>query len=291
MDENVEGALSGIPPHALSVHLARSTIKMRHAATWRVDKSNQVHDLIVCLTGSGEYLLDGETITLSPGHAMLVPAGARFIGRHAAGERYTGVAQHFTLELFGNVDIISQMSLRRSVALSQWEALGPLIQHYHDTAPATQTTLVQHNMFMVILLHYIEDAFLGWRDQSVGAMAGQDALSLHIMLCAARIARDPLGADVLGEALSQAPYNADYFRRAFRDRIGYTPQKFHEFKKMEKAVHILALGRSVKQTAAEVGYKDAYFFSRMFKRYMGNSPSSYRLKRRHAATGAPEFTE
>ena len=35
----------------------------------------------------------------------------------------------------------------------------------------------------------------------------------------------------------------------------------------------------VKRVAAELGYSDPNFFSRMFKRYIGSSPSSYRLRR------------
>ncbi len=109
-------------------------------------------------------------------------------------------------------------------------------------------------------------------------MPGQDALSLHIMLTAARLSADPLSENALEAVMARVPYNADYFRRAFSERIGYTPQKFLEFKRMEKAVHILGTGRSVKETATEVGYGDPYFFSRMFKRYIGASPSSFRLR-------------
>ena len=257
---------------------------MRHAPTWRIDKTNQVHDLVVCLSGGARYILDEDEIELTPGHALLVPARRRFRGRHAAGPRYAGIAQHFTLDLFGNVDLIGQMDLRPTVALSDWDTLEPLVRHYHDTAPASATTLAQHHQFMVILLQFLEDAFLGWREHAVGAMEGQDALSLHIMLTAARLSADPLAENALESVLGRAPYNADYFRRAFRERIGYTPQKFLELKKMERAMHILGTGRSVKETAAEVGYKDAYFFSRMFKRYLGASPSAYRLRGRERLT-------
>lgn len=283
MDETVGGPFSGIPTHALSLTLARSAIRMLHSPTWRVDKSNAVHDLMICLSGEGAYTVGEHEFHLTPGQAFLAPAGTRFQGRYFAGERYTGIAQHFTLDLFGNVDMIDQMVLKPFAAFPKWDVYGPLVQLYHDTAPATSTTLPQHHMFMVILFAYLENAFVGWRDRSVGAVEGHDALSLHIMLTAARIAADPLAEGILEQALDRAPYNDDYFRRAFRERIGMTPQKFHESKKMEKAMHALMLGKSVKEVAAEVGYKDAYFFSRMFKQYMGEPPSAYRLRSRERA--------
>lgn len=278
MDEIVDKHLSGIPVNALSLQLERSTIKMRHGAAWRVDKSNAVHDLIICLSGAAEYRLDDEPIRLTPGDAMLVPAGSRFVGRIGDATRYIGIAQHFRLDLFGNVDLITQMRLKTVVKLTNWKVLEPLVQHYHDTAPPAHISLEQHHMFMVILLAYLEDAFTSWRKTAVGRIDGQDALSLCIILSAAKLAADPMVENILGTVIDEAPYNPDYFRRAFRDKIGYTPQKFLEFKKMELAMHLLSTGHAVKETAALVGYDDPYFFSRMFKRYMGTSPSSYRLR-------------
>lgn len=278
MDKTEHSILSGIPPDALTVHLTRSTIKMHHGAAWRVDKSNEVHDLVVCLTGGAAYEIDGDSVELHPGHAMLIPAHSRFRGRRTSDTRYTGIAQHFTLELFGSVDLIPQMELLHVARLTGWRWLEPLVQHYRDSAPATSTTLAQHHAFMVILTAFIEDAFLRWRQSAMASVENRDALSLHIMLTAARIAEDPQDAGTLEQVLSRVPYNPEYFRRAFRNRLGYTPQKFVELKKMERAVHLLALGRSVQETAAELGYKDPYYFSRMFKRYIGASPSSYRLR-------------
>ncbi len=278
MDKTEGTILSGIPPAAVTVHLTRSTIRMHHSASWRVDKSNEVHDLMVCLTGQAAYDVDDRVVELSPGRAMLVPAQHRFRGRRTSDEQYTGIAQHFTLTLFGKVDLISQMDLRHDVRLSGWDYLEPLVRHYYETAPRTSTTLLQHHAFMVILGAFIEDAFLGWRQSAMASNESGDALSLHIMLAAARISADPLQPDVLNRALAKVPYNDEYFRRAFRDRLGYTPQKFIELKKMERAMHFLALGQSVKDTADQLGFHDPYYFSRMFKHYIGASPSSYRLR-------------
>ena len=36
------------------------------------------------------------------------------------------------------------------------------------------------------------------------------------------------------------------------------------------------LGMTVKEIAAEVGYNDPFYFSRLFKKYMGVSPSEYK---------------
>lgn len=264
---------------ALSLRLARSAIKMQHDHGWRIDKRNPVHDLVVCLTGQGRYRIgpEDEEVLLSAGEAMLIPAHTRFRGRHSGGpETFTGVAQHFSLDLFGRGDVIQKMTLRCAVRLSDWETLGPLARHYRETTPRESTTLSQHHQFMVLLLAYLEDAFDGWKSFDA-TPESQDQLSLHIMFVVSKLSSDPLGASV-GSILENVPYNPDYFRRAFRARVGMTPQKFRELKRMEFAANRLGVGATVKAVAAELGFSDPYFFSRMFKRHIGASPSSYREK-------------
>ncbi|QHQ34342.1 AraC family transcriptional regulator [Algicella marina] len=285
MDKTEHSPFALMPVHALSLRLARTTIRMQHAPTWRINKLNPTHDLLICLTGSGHYEIGDDRVTLSPGESMLIPAYQRFRGRHGGGDApYTGVAQHFTLDLFGRGDIIGQMQLRRKVTLRPWDVLAPLVHHYRNASSPSVTTPAQHHQFMVLLLAFLEEAFEGWRTDRTDTQS-QDQLSLQIMLVASRLSADPLGEGAVEEAMSSVLYNPDYFRRAFRDRIGMTPQKYREFKRMEFAVHRLGMGLSVKEVAAELGYSDPYFFSRMFKRHIGASPSNYRERR----TATPKF--
>ena len=72
MDEIEGGILSTVPPAALSLRLTRSAIRMEHSRTWAIDKSNPVDDLVICLEGRGEYLIDGDRRTMEPGDAMLI---------------------------------------------------------------------------------------------------------------------------------------------------------------------------------------------------------------------------
>ncbi|SMY07574.1 helix-turn-helix domain-containing protein [Flavimaricola marinus] len=278
MDKIVDFPLDTIPTQSLNLRLARSPIPMRHTPRWKIDKINPVHDLVVCLSGRGAYQIGGEEVEVSEGDAMLIPAYTRFLGRHGGGdENYTGVAQHFSLELFSRGDMIQSMSLRRRVRLSDWDSFKSLITLYRDKSSAMTTTLQQHHQFMVILLAFLRDAFVDWRN-APDSDDPQDQLSMQIMLVASRLSTDPLG-NVAEEVLANVPYNADYFRRAFRDRIGMTPQKYRESKRMEFALHRLQMGATVKSVSAELGFRDPYFFSRQFKRHVGASPSRYRAKR------------
>ncbi|QDY70872.1 helix-turn-helix domain-containing protein [Qingshengfaniella alkalisoli] len=285
MDEIEESVLSAIPADALRLNLTRSTIKMQHSASWSIDKTNSVEDLIICLDGRAIYLIEGEEIHLHPGDAMLIPRDTRFVGWNPSPDTYTGVAQHFSLEIFGQHDLMSQINLRRAASLGRWDTLEPLVRYYRQSAPPNSTTLAQHHMFMVLLIRFIEDAFISWRSQKGGPVQAADALDLSITLAATQISADPLLDGLADHVVENAPYNPDYFQREFRKKIGWTPRKFQQFKRMERAMHFLESGRNVKQTAAEIGYADVYYFSRMFKRYVGTSPTGYVEAVREARDG------
>lgn len=278
MDEIEGGILSTVPPAALSLKLTRSAIRMEHSHTWAIDKTNPVEDLVICLEGRGQYLIDGERRLMAPGDAMLITRGQRFQGWNEGPEDYRGVAQHFTLDIYGRHDLIAQMELRPHLRFSRWSLLEPLVRHYRQSAPPSSVTLGQHHLFMVLLIAFIDDAFLGWRDRAAYQPEGTDALDLAVMKAATMISASPLDPEVAMRAIDAAPYNREYFLREFQRRVGRTPRKYQEFKRMERAMHFLESGLSVGATAAEVGYADPYYFSRMFKRMLGLSPRDHVLK-------------
>ncbi|MBB4955420.1 AraC-like DNA-binding protein [Agrobacterium vitis] len=282
MEKTEHTVLAGIPVNAVSLALTRSAIKMQHSPRWSVDKVNSVHDLVICLTGSARYQIDGEEIVMTPGCAMLIEANMPFAGRSTSQEPYTGLAQHFSLEVFGRMDLISQMNIRRSVTLPHWSMLEPLVRYYRESVPLSSTTLIQHHMFMVLLIQFMEAAFLGWRPQQEAALNNPDQLSLAVMVASSRIAADPMDDNIVEQVLASIPYNRDYFRRIFRRQVGFTPTKYQEFKRMERAMGLLAGGVSVKKSAELTGFSDPYYFSRMFKHYIGVSPAGYKAnERRH----------
>jgi AraC-like DNA-binding protein len=285
MDKSEQGILGSIPVQALSLSLTRSAIKMEHSSSWRIDKTNSVHDLVICLTGRAEYEIEGERVVMEPGCAMLIEANTRFVGQTLSRELYTGVAQHFTLDVFGRIDMISQMEKRRWVMMPRWHMLEPLVRHFRETVPLSSTTLVQHHQFMVFLIDFLETAFIGWRQQKQAPVDNPDALSLAIMVAASQIAAEPLDDEIVEKSLTATPYNPDYFRRMFRKQVGLTPAKYQEFKRMERAMGLLAGGSSVKKTAELVGYSDSYYFSRMFRQYIGVSPAGYKAAERRNRDG------
>ena len=72
-------------------------------------------------------------------------------------------------------------------------------------------------------------------------------------------------------------YNFDYLNQLFAKHLHVSIFKLLENVRMEAAKHILQTSAlSVKELAGEVGYSDEAYFSKVFKRRVGCTPSEYR---------------
>ncbi len=67
-------------------------------------------------------------------------------------------------------------------------------------------------------------------------------------------------------------------KKVFSKYAGCGIMHYFQLMKMKKAAELLSSGMSVKETASELGYTDQNYFSSVFKRVIGISPSKYKSK-------------
>jgi len=68
-----------------------------------------------------------------------------------------------------------------------------------------------------------------------------------------------------------------YISKVFKEKTGESPINYLINLRLEKAKDLLISTESpVKAIAQAVGYSDAYYFSKLFKKYYGNSPCKFR---------------
>jgi AraC-like DNA-binding protein len=81
----------------------------------------------------------------------------------------------------------------------------------------------------------------------------------------------------LDELAARAGMSRTGLAERFRDTMGDTPLSYLRTVRMQKAVHLLAETRhTLEQVATEVGYQDAFSFSKVFKRVVGLAPKAFR---------------
>lgn len=85
------------------------------------------------------------------------------------------------------------------------------------------------------------------------------------------------------DCLSKLPLNYDYVRKLFKKETGVTPHEYLVSKRMERAQALLLGGitnrysnYSVSQIAELCGFSEPLYFSRVFKKYFGVSPTEYK---------------
>ena len=69
-----------------------------------------------------------------------------------------------------------------------------------------------------------------------------------------------------------------YFSGLFLKRTGVSPKQYLINHRMQQAKFLLTNGIGVAVTANSVGYSDVFTFSKMFKKYFGESPSQFRQR-------------
>ena len=82
--------------------------------------------------------------------------------------------------------------------------------------------------------------------------------------------------------MKKFPLNYDYLRRLFKKEVGVSPREYLLNGRMELARGIILGGLSIRysdytvsQLAEACGFADPLYFSRVFKKYFGVSPSEY----------------
>ena len=72
-----------------------------------------------------------------------------------------------------------------------------------------------------------------------------------------------------------------YLYQVFSEQTGTTPRQFHENMKIEKArVLLAATSMNLAEVAARCGFSSPAYFTKVFGREVGMTPSEYRIRRR-----------
>ncbi len=97
----------------------------------------------------------------------------------------------------------------------------------------------------------------------------------------------------LDETIRELPFHYDYLRKLFKKEVGVTPLEYMTGLRMKKAETMLSSAWSRDYSVAEVaemcGYSDPLYFSRVFNKHYGCSPSAF--AKRCAARPAANLNE
>ena len=131
-----------------------------------------------------------------------------------------------------------------------------------------------------LILTALGDLIIGY----ITAFSAQQEYSPVVELVRSEIVRgiSDTGFSVK-DCLKKMPLNYDYIRKLFKKETGVTPADYLLKERMALAGQLLSSGisnrfssYSISQIAEACGFSEPLYFSRVFKKYFGTSPSNYR---------------
>lgn len=239
-------------------------IELLEVATHKTKKvfnitKRQNHAIIIRLEGGGEYHFGSERLWLPEGGIIFLPRGCAYTLEPKPLATRWGIIR-FTAD----TDIVEPVVLRAenySAFLSLFEELS-----------RTMGIRTERNRLRALSLLYRAFSMLspdGAEYIGSGKLAlltpALDYLEEHIYDCDLR----------LSELSKIAGVSEVYFRRIFRLHTGRSPQQYVTERRLSRARSMLEEGAisRVGDVALAVGYRDALYFSRAFKRCYDISPS------------------
>ena len=137
-------------------------------------------------------------------------------------------------------------------------------------------------------MHGLLDAVFGYlmRELQQRAAAGQPGWATAVSDRAVHAVLALMHADcaqpwTLERLAARAGLSRTGLAERFRTAMGDTPLSYLRTLRMQHAMRLLEdTDRSLEQLAREVGYTDAFSFSKVFKREVGSSPGDYRRRDR-----------
>jgi AraC-like DNA-binding protein len=221
-----------------------------------------ISQILVCLSGEGKVLVDGQWKCCSEGMAYITPPGTLH-AYYATGEHPWEICW----VMYGLEEQERFLSVTRDPLLIRVDPY-PLAQTieglYREAISQAEQTTMQS---WAQLTHIYAQRILT-------RQTGNEIRLQHIW--------DVVNADIAypwnNTALAeQAGMSTEHLRRLCQQYLGYSPMKHVTMLRMRHAAFLLAHDAySVEAVAHRVGYDNPYAFSTAFKRNMGMSPSLYR---------------
>ena len=234
--------------------------------------------LLVCTDGAGWAEIHGHRLTLMSGQALLIPRGVPHVYAAADSRPWSihwvhckGDAVSYYLRLLpdGDYRIPLAPACQREMVATFRSAYGALAGSYSPSSLLYVAQLAHH---LLGTLFYRNSAY----SPVLRAPAAHDlqpTVDFAVEHCTEPLTRTGLAR--------HAGLSVAHFSLLFQRQTGVSPIQFLIQQRIRRACQRMdTTSLTIRQIAAEVGYEDPYYFSRLFSKAMGYSPRQYRKTRK-----------
>jgi len=233
--------------------------------------------LIYCVDGSGFYVVDGKRHEVKKNQYFILPIGKPHEYGSTEGHFWTvywlhfcGKAAHVFAEGAATPQTINvTMQSRISERINIFDEILTTL-HFGDSIEDLRYA-------SSLLSHFLASMRYLGQFRRAKASAEKDIVeqAIHYM-------RENIENRItLAEVLRYVGYSQSHFSTVFKKKTGMSPLSYFNRLKVEHACQLLKTkDLKVNMICYKVGIEDPLYFSRLFSKVMGMSPTDYRLKER-----------
>lgn len=243
----------------------------------RTTSESMQYVLIYCIEGNGWFEMDGVHHKVPQNHFFILPKGKAHAYGSNPNNPWTICWIHFDGEKAGffseGLDKPTPINIDRN---SRIEERLHLFEEIYSTL---KNGYSKNNLDYSItsLFHFLGSLkFLGAYRESLYSTHQQRDFAdeaIHFM-------RENIHKRItLKEIADFVGFSSSHFSSLFQKKTGYSPLNYFTQLKIQQACHLLDFtDMKVNQISMMIGYEDPFYFSRIFTKTMGQSPSEYRSK-------------
>ncbi|WP_291125046.1 AraC family transcriptional regulator [Flavobacterium sp. UBA6031] len=234
--------------------------------------------LIYCIEGSGWFEIEGIRQKVSPEHFFILPKWKA----HAYGCSSTNPWTIYWLHFDGDKAGFFSEGLDKPTPVSPQKnsRIEDRLQLFEEIFATLKNGYSKNNLDYSIsgLFHFLGSLkFLGAYRESIFTNQNEDvsAVAIHFM-------RENIHKQLtLKEIADHVGFSPSHFSTLFQKKTGFSPLNYHSQLKIQQACHWLDFSdMKINQIALTIGFDDPFYFSRVFTKTMGVSPTEYRNKKK-----------
>lgn len=227
--------------------------------------------LIYCVEGEGHIEVNNEHYTLTPNTYFIIPKNMPHHYHSAAHNPWSIYWVHFCGDyddqLFSRSLLNGKLCVHaipyEESRIRLFEQIYFLLEHSYEE---------QEMEIMNLNLLYFVSSLIYYKENNP-AVGSQDNVSNSISFM-----KKHLDMQVsIGELAEQQHISVSHYSRIFKQKTGQTPiHYFNQLKIQKSCQYLYFTDRTIKEICVILGFEDPFYFSRLFTKLMGLSPSNYR---------------